>query len=119
MVLITTAILLQYLRLLAPTKIVNPVLFIGAWTIIAVVVIYNIIITAITIFACTPREKFWNPLIVEGHCLRQPISVLINTLLNIITDVAILLLPARTVWRLRIPRRRKIGILILFGTGLL
>ena len=119
MVFTKIAILLQYLRLLAPTKTTNPVLFIGAHAIIAIVVVYNVVIIAVTIFACTPREKFWNPLITEGHCLNQKIAVLILALLNIITDVAILLLPAWTIWKLQIPRRKRIGIILLFATGLL
>ncbi|KAL8660312.1 MAG: hypothetical protein Q9202_006689 [Teloschistes flavicans] len=36
-----------------------------------------------------------------------------------VSDVVTLLLPAKTVWELRIPRRKKIKIMALFATGLL
>lgn len=117
--LVKVAILLQYLRLFAPKKTVNPVMFVGARAIIAITLVYYIISTSITIFACTPREKLWNPLVTEGHCLNNNIAVLFTCLFNIVSDVLILVLPARSVWRLRIPRRKKVGIVLLFATGLL
>ncbi|KAL8914310.1 MAG: hypothetical protein Q9171_001030 [Xanthocarpia ochracea] len=117
--LVKAAILLQYLRLLAPTKTVNPSMFIGARVIIVVTGVYYTICTPVIIWACTPREKIWNPLITEGHCLHDNIAVIFACLFNIASDVAILVLPARSVWRLQIPRRKKIGIVSLFAIGLL
>ncbi|KAL8927690.1 MAG: hypothetical protein Q9172_001250 [Xanthocarpia lactea] len=93
--LVKAAILLQYLRLFAPSKTVNPSMFIGARVIIVVTGVYYIISTSITIWACSPREKIWNPLITEGHCLNDDIAVLFTCLFNIASDVAILVLPAR------------------------
>lgn len=119
MFLVKMAILLQYLRLFAPSKTVNPVMFIGARVIIAITGVYYIITTFITMFACTPREKIWNPLVMEGHCLNNDIGILFTCIFNVITDILILVLPARSVWRLQIPRRKKIGIVLLFAIGLL
>ena len=114
-----TAILLQYLQMLAPFRTVNPLMYIGARAIILVTLVYYIISTFITIFACTPRERIWNPLVTEGHCLDNNTAVLFTCLFNIVSDIVILILPARSVWRLRIPRRKKVGIVCLFATGLL
>ncbi|KAI4255881.1 MAG: hypothetical protein L6R42_006511 [Xanthoria sp. 1 TBL-2021] len=112
------AILLQYLRLLAPNISVNRTMFIGARVIIVVTLLFYIISTPITIFACSPREKIWNPL-KEGHCLNLNLSLFINRLFNILSDIIILVLPAKTVWSLQIPRRKRIRIVALFATGLL
>ncbi|KAL8858966.1 MAG: hypothetical protein Q9178_004447 [Gyalolechia marmorata] len=119
MFLVKAAILVQYLRLFAPIKTLNPSMFIGARVIIIVTGVYYTISTFITIWACSPREKIWNPLITEGHCLHDDIAVLFTCLFNIASDVAILVMPARSVWRLQIPRRKKIGIVSLFAIGLL
>ncbi|KAL8670532.1 MAG: hypothetical protein Q9168_004929 [Polycauliona sp. 1 TL-2023] len=113
------AILLQYLRLLAPTKSANRTLYISCRVIIALTLVYYIISTSITIFACSPIEKMWNPLITHGHCLDNNAGVLFTSLFNIVSDIAILVLPARAVWKLQIPRGKKIRIVALFATGLL
>lgn len=90
-----------------------------ARTIIVVTGIYYTISTFITIFACSPREAIWNPLITDPQCLDNNTVVLITCLFNIASDITILLLPARAVWKLRIPTRKKVGIVLLFAIGLL
>lgn len=117
--LVKTALLLQYLRLFAPQKTVNPFMWYSARIIIVVTGIYYIISTFITIFACSPREAIWNPLINNPQCVDNNTVVLITCLFNIISDIIILLLPARAVWNLRIPTRKKVGIVLLFAIGLL
>lgn len=87
--------------------------------IIVITGIYYTISTFISIFACSPREAIWNPLINDARCLNTNISVLVTCLFNIISDITILILPARAVWKLRIPIKKKIGIILLFATGLL
>lgn len=93
-------------------------MFISARVIIVVTLLYYIISTSMTIFACSPREKIWNPL-TEGHCLNNNLGVFITSLFNIVSDVIILVLPAKTVWSLQIPRSKRIKIVALFATGLL
>lgn len=97
----------------------NPILWWAARAIIALTLVYYIISTSITIFACSPLEKIWNPLVTEGHCLDNNIAVIFTCLFNIVSDITILVLPAKAVWRLQIPRRKKVGIVMLFAIGVL
>jgi len=46
-------------------------------------------------------------------------TIVSTAFFNILSDIAILLLPVRTVWKLRIPTKKKVAISMLFGTGLL
>ena len=103
--------------MLAPTKSVNAILFYSSRVIIAVTLVYYIISTFILIFACSPREKLWNPLITEGHCLNVVTLLLATRVFNIISDIIILVLPARSVWRLHMPPKKKIPIILLFAIG--
>ncbi|KAL8744504.1 MAG: hypothetical protein Q9184_007991 [Pyrenodesmia sp. 2 TL-2023] len=106
--------------MLAPSRVVNPALFIGARIIIAILFVYSVITEALTIFQCSPRAKIWDPFIEGGYCIDISDSgQVVNAFVNIATDVAILVLPARTVWKLRIPRRKKFEIILIFATGLL
>ncbi|KAF2645858.1 hypothetical protein P280DRAFT_476322 [Massarina eburnea CBS 473.64] len=118
MTLVKVAILLQYIYLLAPNVSVNPFLSIGSRLLIAISVMFYIANTCVTIWTCYPREKIWNDL-VEGKCMDNNTLILITCAFNVLSDVAILLLPARTVWGLRIETKKKMGICTLFATGLL
>jgi hypothetical protein len=95
--------------------------FYGSWFIITTVTIYYTTTTFLTIFVCTPREKIWNRLYIGGHCLLNATLGLTfsTTIFNVVSDVAILLLPVTTVWRMAIPMRKKLSISLMFGTGLM
>lgn len=113
------SIILQYLRMFAPHRVVNPLVYYGSWLIITTSTVFYTTTTFLTIFACTPQEKIWNRMYVGGHCIFQTTRGVIfaTAIFNIISDVAILLLPITTVWKLRIPMGKKVGISLLFGTG--
>ncbi len=117
--LVKAAILLQYLRLFAPSKSINPFMWYSARSIIVITGIYYTISTFLTIFACSPRDAIWNPLITDSKCLHNNTIVLITCLFNIISDIIILMLPARAVWKLRIPTSNKVKLVLLFAIGLL
>ncbi|KAF7513290.1 hypothetical protein GJ744_009711 [Endocarpon pusillum] len=118
-VFVKLAILLQYLHLLAPQKSVDPFMFITARVMIAIILVYYTISTCVTAFACNPRERIWNPLITEYSCLNNNIAILFTCLFNIFSDLIILALPTKSVWKLQLPLKKKVSIISLFATGLL
>lgn len=87
--------------------------------IIVVTGAFYTISTFLTIFACSPREALWNPLITDYRCLNNDISAIISCSFNVVSDITILMLPVRAVWRSRMPTKNKIKIVLLFGIGLL
>ena len=113
------AVTLQYLRMFAPNRTVNPFVFYGSWIIITICTLFYITIVFLTVYACTPREKIWNRLLPGGQCLNYRATIVSTAFFNILSDIAILLLPVRTVWKMRIPTKKKVAISMLFGTGLL
>jgi hypothetical protein len=70
------------------------------------------------IFACSPREKIWHPLI-EGKCLDLASILISGAVVNIVSDFSILILPIYSVWQLQLNTARKIGVSSVFATGLL
>ncbi|KAL8913226.1 MAG: hypothetical protein Q9171_001940 [Xanthocarpia ochracea] len=115
---VKTVILLQYLRIFAPERIVNPLLYYASWTLIFLICSWNFACFWASIFICSPIEKFWNTLITDGKCIDFALNILLTCLFNIITDISILVLPSRAVWKLRIPTKRKYAIMSVFGIGL-
>ena len=116
---VKTVILLQYKGIFAPNKSVDRIMFYSCWILIVLIILWNLISTIIAIFACSPQAKFWNSLITYGHCLDYDIDVMLTAIFNILTDVLILLLPSRAVWRLQIPTKKKVALVSTFAIGLL
>jgi sorbitol-specific phosphotransferase system component IIC len=117
--LIKLVILLQYLHLLAPSKSVNRFVFFGAWSLIIINTTYYVINIPIELLYCSPRAKIWNKFIENGHCMNQDAVVASTSVFNIILDLAILVLPIRSVWKLRISLQKKLKLIALFATGIL
>lgn len=68
-------------------------------------------------FQCIPIEYNWDMTIDGGHCINIGQLALVTSVLNVITDVAILVLPLPLVWKLNVTRQRRWGLIILFALG--
>lgn len=70
------------------------------------------------IFQCTPREKFWNPLL-PGHCVNINTVNIVTASINAVSDLVLLLLPITCVWQLQMSQKQKLGVSAVFATALL
>ena len=116
---IKLSILLQYLRIFRPTRQGNLFLFVGIHVCIWSTFLFYFVDTIFEIIMCLPREKIWNPLMTTGHCFDTNAAFQATGIFNVLSDFAILLLPIRTVWRLKVSLRKKIGIIAVFSAGFL
>ncbi|KAL8735519.1 MAG: hypothetical protein Q9181_002762 [Wetmoreana brouardii] len=93
---------------------------------------YTLVLTVVTIFVfmfqCLPITFFWErayrlenvepPHPIKGHCLPPPWHLAPPILiLNTISDIALLTLPAVGLWKLQLPRAKKIGLFVVFSLG--
>ncbi|KAI1076950.1 hypothetical protein F5B20DRAFT_583689 [Whalleya microplaca] len=112
------AILMDWLQIFVPSgqrNLLFWVLHILVWS--------NILFfasgTLIELFRCHPREKIWNPFFEGGSC---PVDIKANNmasgLINLVSDLAILLAPQWVIWHLNASRSRKIGVSLLFVIGI-
>ncbi|KAJ4357946.1 uncharacterized protein N0V89_002523 [Didymosphaeria variabile] len=113
------AILVQYLRLFAPSRSVNQAMFFGAWgTIISCTILYTVLIFW-TAFYCHPRKAIWDKLTPDAKCSDVNDITLAQGAFNMASDIIILILPTSGLWKLNVPLGRKIAVTLLFATGLL
>ncbi|KAF1363417.1 hypothetical protein EJ07DRAFT_152231 [Lizonia empirigonia] len=68
------------------------------------------------VFLCNPVCTYWD-VKVEGRCSSAEKHFLSTSIIGIVIDWAIWLLPMPVVGRLRLPRRQKWGLLVVFGLG--
>lgn len=113
---VKSTILLLFLRVFSPLRRSGFAMTIK--TGIAVVVAFYIAISVSKILQCLPREKIWNPA-TPGTCVN--LSVLLDTsgIFNIVSDVAILLVPVKGLWSLQLSLKKKVGIYAAFTVGIM
>lgn len=73
--------------------------------------------TVAAMFQCIPFAFNWDKAIPGGKCFNVQAYGSSSSIPNIITDLAVLLLPLRTVWGLKISTGRRVGLLLIFLTG--
>lgn len=105
------SILAMYLRIF-PSREFK----LGAWIIGGLVVAWWIAIVLVCIFQCNPIYVAWVPW-AEGKCINLRGSFIGNAVPNILTDIAILVMPIKQVVRLNATMAQKISLLGTFGLG--
>ena len=73
--------------------------------------------TVAAMFQCTPFAFNWDKTVPGGKCFNVQVFANSSSVPNIITDLAVLVLPLRTVWELKISIGRRVGLLLIFLTG--
>ena len=82
-----------------------------------VVVGYSFALIFTLIFSCRPIAKGWDAAIATGSCINRPVVYLATAIINIITDLAMLIIPIPMVLELKMPRVQKIGLMCMFVVG--
>lgn len=90
---------------------------IASWIVIVYLLLFvssQVIATSLT---CRPLAFFWDQTIEGGTCFNQLLYYKMCGFLNIVGDVAIMLLPVHTVWNLHTSLARRAGIAAVFLSG--
>ncbi|KKA29028.1 hypothetical protein TD95_004044 [Thielaviopsis punctulata] len=108
-----TSILMFYLRL---SKNTNAVLRLASWVVLVIVNLAGAVLTLMNIFQCRPIRAGWGPWEEGAKCIPLLTEFICAAPVNVITDLAILVLPLPVLTGMKLPLRQKI---ILVGTFLL
>ena len=90
---------------------------IACYCMIAFVVAYGIQIFFTGLFNCKPIAFFWDKSIPGGTCISQDVLWYMNAGVNFGTDIIILMLPVRVIYKLHMATRQKIVLLFIFALG--
>lgn len=118
MIFMKLAIILDLTSIFVPLRSRN-LFFWVSHTVLALNLAFYIAGFFMEVFACTPREKIWNKLVIGGTCLDWISGIITSGVINMISDVVILILPQTVIWKLHISKEKKIGISVLFAIGIL
>jgi hypothetical protein len=112
------AILLQLLEIFVPPQVIRNYRFYSLWTLIGLNSIFFTALMFIEIFQCVPRKKIWNPTI-QGKCININQTFVATGVINVVDDWVILTLPLVWTWSLQLRLKQKIGVTLIFATGIL
>lgn len=107
------SILALYLRIFSLS---NPVRR-GSKLLISVVVLWSVASILMTILQCVPIKASWDDRVSNASCLNDTAIWYQYAVINITTDIMILLLPVRDVLRLQTRIKQKLGLLAMFSLG--
>lgn len=91
-------------------------------TIVWITAVFNACLMIATllcvVFQCTPVNSYWNRN-VKGHCIDQISFAVASACMSILTDIIALALPFWIFLGLKIDKKKKIALMIVFLLGLL
>ncbi|KAL2150090.1 hypothetical protein VTH82DRAFT_7766 [Thermothelomyces myriococcoides] len=100
-------------------KIFSVPAFIWAARITTVFIIMWALTTSIMgLTICQPFAFNWDPTIPGGHCGNQVLSYKITGVLNLVTDIVVLLLPMPYLYGLNLALYKKLVLMVTFAVGL-
>ena len=72
----------------------------------------------LALLICKPIAYNWDTTIEGGSCANQTEAFEAVGILNLLTDIAIIILPMPWLWTLQLPITKKIGLTGIFGIGI-
>lgn len=117
MPLLKSAILLDWCRIFVPDR-TSSVFWWGCMLLIAIQVIWGIAAIALLNMQCVPHEAIWK-FYLPSKCYDLPKVMLTSASVQVFTDFVMVMLPQRTIWSLHMNWRRKVGMSLVFGVGIL
>ncbi|KAI0185567.1 hypothetical protein EV127DRAFT_485004 [Xylaria flabelliformis] len=115
--LIKSSILIEWYRLFSPVP-ARTVFTISCLALLTVNVLSYVGLLITLNLNCRPFERIWNKAI-QGSCIDLRTIHLVAATINLILNVAILLLPQRIIWKLQLSFPKRIGISTVFTIGIL
>ena len=70
-----------------------------------------------SIFSCIPIQNAWLVGTPHARCLDMKAFQLAIGAINILTDIVLVALPLKFVWRLNVPAAQKVQLVALLSTG--
>ncbi|KAI0099263.1 hypothetical protein GGR51DRAFT_399159 [Nemania sp. FL0031] len=111
---VKVAMLMEWMRIFSPRSR-NAFFWLchaGLW----LNVVYYIAAIIVESMQCTPRERIWDPT-VNGKCLDiRALEVI--TSINVVSDIIMLAAPQFVIWRLKLSRANRVGLVLISAVGL-
>lgn len=89
-----------------------------SWSTMVVIVAWAIATILAGVLVCRPFAYNWDQTIPGGSCGNQVTSFTATGVINLLTDVAVLLTPMPLLYRLQMATYKKVTLIAVFGLGI-
>lgn len=86
----------------------------AAWTVMVVQAGWVVMTVLIGLLVCSPIEKNWDPT-AKGHCGDQKAAYTAVSVVNVVVDVTMCILPLPAIWSLQVKKPYKMALFGIFG----
>lgn len=90
---------------------------IALYSFLGFIIAYYTVILFVKIFTCSPIHLFWDFSYRDGTCLNRSAIIITDSLVSVITDLAILIFPIVLSWKLHMPTSKKLRTIVILGSG--
>lgn len=80
---------------------------------------YDIAVFFEAVLLCRPLAYTWNKSVPNGNCGNTTLAYEAVGILNLLTDLAIIILPMPLLWSLNLPAAKKLALTAIFGVGIM
>ncbi|KAJ5122343.1 hypothetical protein N7448_003475 [Penicillium atrosanguineum] len=116
--LIKSAILMDWCRVFVPVQKSRNSFWWGCAAIISLQCLWGLLCVILLNMQCRPHEAIWK-FYLPSKCYSLPDVMLTSASVQVVSDIAMFLLPQRIIWGLGMNWQKKIGVSVLFGVGIL
>ena len=109
------SILLLLARIFAPQR--RGLIYVMVHLLIWLNLVFYGAVTIVKIVQCIPRARIWDSS-VTGTCIDLTAVLKTTGIFNTASDLFILVLPIREIWKLKMEIRQKLGVSAAFAVGL-
>ncbi|OAG40135.1 hypothetical protein AYO21_05613 [Fonsecaea monophora] len=110
--LVKDSILYQYLRFFVDRRY-----RLAAWVLIISICVAGVAFILTSCFSCWPIAFYWDKSVRGGHCIDLMAFWFSLSGFNIVTDLAVWVLPMPVLKSLRLPRKQKFSLIVVFSLG--
>lgn len=114
---IKVAIMLDWLQIFVPGSMRNT-FFWGCWAVLVSNTMYYVANIIALNLECIPYRSIWD-ITITGKCLDQKALDISSAVMNLLSDIIIIALAQKIIWGLQMSLRKKLGVSIIFATGIL
>ncbi|KAL9612364.1 MAG: hypothetical protein Q9167_003051 [Letrouitia subvulpina] len=107
------AILLLFLRIFVPPPLPKNLIYYSIWAIFYFNLLYSVALVLAVCLQCVGKKPF------GSTCVNTYLLLVTASVINVVSDITIFLIPIAAIWGLHLPRAKKWGLSVVFAVGAL
>ena len=89
----------------------------ASWILIGTIASWSLVVVFTAFFICTPLAANWDSNIPGGKCHNQTAAYTGIGVIDLVTDIAIFILPIPMIWNLQVSTGNRVALFAVFGLG--